>query len=98
MLRDIKVLELEGLAPSSYCGMMLADYGAEVILINRAQDGEINMGSVDKNIMNRGKKSIILDLKDKKHRKIFLKMAKEADVLIDPFRPGILEKLGIGPE
>jgi alpha-methylacyl-CoA racemase len=98
ILQNIKVLELEGLAPSVFCGMILADYGAEVILVNRKESSEISLGDQQSDYLNRGKKSILLDLKDEHHLLAFKKLCEKSDVIIDPYRPGVLEKIGIGPK
>ncbi len=76
-------------------GMILADMGAEVIRIERA--GAWNPLK-SKDVSFRGKKSVVLNLKDPQGVDTLLRMAENADVLIDPFRPGVCEKLGIGPE
>ncbi|PID55128.1 MAG: carnitine dehydratase [Gammaproteobacteria bacterium] len=94
-LNGYTVLELAGLGPAPMTGMMLADMGAEVICIERA-------GAADpretKDVSYRGKKSVILNLKDPQGVATLLQMVENADVLIDPYRPGVCEKLGIGPE
>lgn len=76
--------------------MILADFGAEVTIISRDQ-GIQNLGSpIHLNYMNRGKKSIVLNLKDSNHLNVFNKMVKSADILIDAYRPMVLEKMGLG--
>lgn len=91
-LAGIKVLELAGLVPVPFCGLLLADFGADVIRVDRASsDDTIDM-------LCRGKRSIQLDLKKPEGKKCLLELVKKADVLIDPFRPGVLESLQLGPE
>jgi alpha-methylacyl-CoA racemase len=85
-------LELAGIGPAPMGGMILADMGAEVIRIDRAGAPAL------KDISSRGKKSVGLNLKDPAGLETLLRMVENADVLIDPFRPGVCEKLGMGPE
>jgi len=91
-LRKIRVLELAGLAPVPYCGQVLADLGAEVIRVDRAGSAF----NIDQ--QSRGKKSIALNMKDPSGQKIFRSLARKSDVLLDPFRPGVMERLNCGPE
>lgn len=92
-LNGYTVLELAGIGPAPMGGMILADMGAEVIRIDRAGGGP---GMKD--VSSRGKKSVALNLKDEAGVETLLRMVENADVIIDPFRPGVCEKLGIGPE
>jgi len=94
-LNGYTVIELSGIGPAPMGGMILADMGAEVIRIERA--GAWNpLKSND--ISFRGKKSVVLNLKDPLGVETLLRMLENADVLIDPYRPGVCEKLGIGPD
>lgn len=92
-LDGIHVLELAGLAPGPFTGMMLADNGANVIRVDRVN--QPHQPSPD--VLIRNKSSIKIDLKSPGGKDLFLRLVKHADVLIDPFRPGVLEKLGLGP-
>lgn len=92
-LDEIRVLELAGLAPGPFAGMMLADNGASVIRIDRVNPP--HQPSPD--VLIRNKSSIQLDLKSIAGKDLFLRLIQEADVLIDPFRPGVLEKLDLDP-
>jgi alpha-methylacyl-CoA racemase len=94
-LNGYTVIELAGIGPAPMGGMMLADMGAEVIRIDRAA-GASNM--MPKDVSARGKKSVVLNLKDPAGIETLLRMVENADVLVDPFRPGVCEKLGIGPD
>jgi alpha-methylacyl-CoA racemase len=94
-LNGYTVIELAGIGPAPMGGMMLADMGAEVIRIDRAA-GASHL--VMKDVSARGKKSVVLNLKEADGIETLLRMVENADVLIDPFRPGVCEKLGIGPE
>lgn len=90
-LNGYTVIELGGIGPAPMGGMMLADMGAEVIRIDRAG------AMVMKDVSTRGKKSVVVNLKDPNGLETLLRMVENADVLIDPYRPGVCEKLGIGP-
>ena len=94
-LNGYTVLELAGIGPAPMGGMMLADMGAEVIRIDRASGAS---ALVMKDVSARGKKSVVLNLKDADGIETLLRMVENADVIIDPFRPGVCEKLGIGPD
>ncbi len=96
-LNGYTVLELAGIGPAPMGGMMLADMGAEVIRIERASSPGLDPTSI-KDVSFRGKKSVALNLKDPAGVETLLRMVENADVLIDPYRPGVCEKLGIGPE
>ena len=94
-LNGIKVLEFSGIGPGPYCGMLLADLGADVIRLSRLNE----KGMYNKfDIHNRSKRTIVADLKNPKAIKEIKKLIKEMDVLFEGFRPGVMEKLGLGPE
>ncbi len=94
-LHGYTVIELAGIGPAPMGGMMLADMGAEVIRIERASG---TSALVMKDVSARGKKSVVINLKDPAGLETLLRMVENADVLIDPYRPGVCEKLGIGPD
>lgn len=95
-LTGVKVVELQGIGPGPYCGMMLADMGAEIIRIDRAASVGRPANTTD--ILARGRKSIAVDLKKPEAVETVLKLIEGADVLIEGFRPGVTERLGIGPD
>lgn len=103
-LAGIKVVEIAGIGPGPCAGMMLADMGAEVILVDRkvanANAADLGAGQDSSQItfFNRGKKSIAVDLKKPEGIEAVLKLIESADVLIEGFRPGVMERLGLGPE
>ncbi|CAO3608166.1 unnamed protein product [Cunninghamella blakesleeana] len=90
-LEGIVVFEMAGLAPAPYAGIILADFGATVIRVDRP-----NAGGAD--LLTRHKKSIALDMKNPTSIELFKKLLVKADVILDPFRPGVMEKLGLGPK
>jgi crotonobetainyl-CoA:carnitine CoA-transferase CaiB-like acyl-CoA transferase len=103
-LSGVKVLDLSRLLPGPYCSLMLADYGAEVIKIEEPGTGDYirwrkpaieGIGARHLTI-NRNKKSMELNLKTEEGKEIFKKMAENADVILESFRPGVMERLGIG--
>src|SRR5689334_14066541 len=95
-LRGLRVIELAGLGPGPFAGMILADLGADVIRIDRpAFTGQDRARMY---AMHRGRRSIALDLKTPAGREIVLRMAETADALIEGYRPGTTEGLGVGPE
>lgn len=96
-LRGLRVVELAGIGPGPYAAMLLADMGAEVVRIERPGDGsDGRMPLTD--VTRRGRKSIILDLRHPEGIRTALKLVEQADVLIEGFRPGVTERLGIGPD
>ena len=96
MLKNIRIVEIEGLGPGPFAGMLLADLGAEVIVIHR--DVPPASTGVDRSLLDRGKKSVMLDLKDDADRDRLKALVATADGLIEGFRPGVMERLGIGPD
>lgn len=92
-LNGVKVIELAGIGPGPYAGQLLADMGADVIVIDRP-GGSI----VPKAIDARGKRSMILDLKNPDAVAVLLKLVETADVLIEGLRPGVTERMGVGPD
>ena len=97
VLSGYKIIELSGIGPGPLCGMLFADLGAEVIRIDRKNTVMPNQ-QAKYDITGRSKKSICLNLKDPNSKDILFKLIKNADALIEGFRPGVTEKLGIGPD
>jgi len=98
-LHGIKVVEFAGLGPVPFCGMLLSDLGAEVVQINRqTASPEANLFAANKNIPNRGRQLIALDIRSPEGRETALRLVDQADLLIEGFRPGVMERLGLGPE
>ena len=99
-LAGIKVVEFAGIGPGPFCGMLLADMGAEVTLLERAGGTFASQlfGGGRKAVANRGKKSLCIDLKHPEAKTLVFKLIEDADVLIEGFRPGVMERLGFGPD
>lgn len=97
MLDGIRIVEVEGLGPGPFAAMTLADLGADVIVVHR-KGGNPTPGVPERSVLDRGKRSIALNLKDADDLEVFRKLVATADGLIEGFRPGVMEKLGIGPE
>ncbi len=102
-LAGIKVVEIGALGPAPVAGMMLADLGAEVVLVERTTDDAMASSYKGKShsvtaFFNRGKKSIALDLKDPGSIDVVRKLISRCDALIEGFRPGAMERLGLGPD
>ncbi len=98
-LAGIRVIELAGIGPGPFCGMMLADMGAEVIRIDRA--GSVRGGdpaAPPADVLGRGRRSIGVDLKSDEGREFVLDLIADADAVFEGFRPGVAERLGLGPD
>jgi len=98
-LEGIRVIEMAGLAPSPYCGMLLSDFGAEVTIVDRPTKGAPEIPNImKKNPFDRGKRSIRINLKTDEGVHIVRRMIRDFDVLLEPYRPGVMESLGLGPD
>lgn len=98
-LTGIKVVEMAGLAPSPYCGMLLSDFGADVVIVDRPSRGGPEIPNImPKNPFDRGKRSIRVNLKTDQGVEIVRRMIRDFDVLLEPYRPGVMEALGLGPD
>jgi alpha-methylacyl-CoA racemase len=97
-LEGLTVLEFAGLGPAPFAAMMLADHGARVIRIERpGKPGRVGDAG-DRDILNRNRERVVLDLKDPAAIAQIRQMVREADVVIEGFRPGVMERLGLGPD
>lgn len=97
-LSGLRVVELAGIGPAPFAAMLLADLGADVILVDRPGRGQVLSGDPDFELLNRGKRSIAVDLKHERGAELVLGLAGRADVLIEGYRPGVAERLGVGPD
>ncbi|HEX6310465.1 MAG TPA: CaiB/BaiF CoA-transferase family protein [Acidimicrobiia bacterium] len=97
-LAGVKVIEIAGIGPGPFAAMMLADMGADVIRVDRAQAVAGSFDAPSKDVLMRGRRSIGVDLKQAEGAETVLRLVEQADVLIEGFRPGVAERLGIGPD
>ncbi len=97
-LQGVRVVEIAGLGPGPFCGMLLADLGAEVVLVDRVEAGNASTDLGAAAIFNRGKRSIAIDLKKPRGTQAVLRLIERADALIEGMRPGVMERLGLAPE
>jgi alpha-methylacyl-CoA racemase len=97
-LVGVKVLELAGIGPGPFAAMMLADMGAEVVRIDRVDTAAPSERRRRADVLGRGRRSIAVDLKHEAGVGTLLRMVQDADVLLEGFRPGVAERLGIGPD
>ena len=98
-LAGLKIIELAGLGPGPFCAMLLADMGAEVLRIDRKDGGGRPIRLDDtKDVLNRGRRSVAMDLKNPEAVATVLDLCAGADALIEGFRPGVMERMGLGPE
>ena len=93
-LRGLKIVEMAALGPVPFCGMLFSDLGADVLRIDRAGGRRYDEYSVE----TRGRRSVVLDLKSRQGRETALALIEKADALIEGFRPGVMERLGLGPD
>lgn len=94
-LAGIRVVEIAGLGPAPFCAMVLADLGADVVCVDRAAW----VGTSEPmDVLRRGRRSIAVDLKHERGAEVVLRLVEQADVFLEGFRPGVAERLGIGPE
>jgi alpha-methylacyl-CoA racemase len=95
-LRGTRIIEIAGLGPGPFAAMVLSDMGADVIRVERPGGGTFGSGPTD--FLNRGKRSVCVDLKQPGGVEVVLRLVDGADALVEGFRPGVTEKLGIGPD
>lgn len=98
-LAGLRIVEFAGIGPGPFCGMMLADHGAEVIRVDRASGGRGGSQPISpKDVLARGRKSVAIDLKSAEGVALARRLAASADGIIEGFRPGVMERLGLGPD
>ncbi len=96
-LEGLTVIEIASIGPGPFCAMVLADLGAEVVRVDRKEGGvALPLGSAEP--LNRGRRSLAIDLKHPKAAAVVLRLVDGADVLLEGFRPGVAERLGLAPE
>ncbi len=97
-LEGVKVIEVAGIGPGPFAAMLLADMGADVVRVDRTQAVGADFSLPNREVLNRGRRSVAVDLKNPDGVETLLRMCERADALIEGFRPGVAERLGIGPE
>ncbi len=95
-LEGIRVIEIAGIGPGPFCGMMLSDMGAEVLRVDRAD--KVREPGVSGDLLARGRRSIGVDLKSPKGVELVLGLIEKSDAIFEGFRPGVMERLGLGPD
>ena len=95
-LEGVKILEVAGIGPGPFAAMMLSDMGAEVLRIDRAQN--VGRRGAEGDLLARNRRNVAVDLKSRGGVETVLKLVAGADALLEGFRPGVMERLGLGPE
>jgi alpha-methylacyl-CoA racemase len=96
-LEDIRIIEIAGLGPGPFAAMMLADHGADVLRVERPGGG-LTMGDPTRDVLNRSRRSITVDMKQPDGVELIRRLCRTADGVIEGFRPGVMERLGLGPD
>jgi alpha-methylacyl-CoA racemase len=97
-LQGVRVVELAGIGPGPFAGMLLADMSADVLRIDRAGAVGDDREPMDADVLSRGRRSVAVDLKHPDGREVVLRLVERADALVEGFRPGVTERLGVGPD
>src|SRR5512134_2171824 len=98
-LEGIRIVEIAGIGPGPFCGMMLADLGADVLRVDRAEAARFpRRPGPNFDFLARGRRSVAVDLKNPAGVEVVLRLVEKADALIEGFRPGVMERLGLGPD
>lgn len=97
-LAGVRVVEIAGIGPGPFAAMVLADMGADVVRVDRASAAGGAVDAPNKEVLNRGRRSVGVDLKHPEGVEVVLRLVERADALIEGFRPGVAERIGIGPD
>ena len=99
-LAGYRIIEMAGIGPAPFAAMLLADMGAEVIRVDRREAADLGLpGREPKfDVLHRGRRSIAVDVKAEAGREVVKRLAAKADAIIEGFRPGVMERLGLGPD
>lgn len=99
-LKGLRVIEMAGIGPAPFCGMLLADMGAEVIRVDRREKTDLGLPGREPrfDVLHRGRKSVAVDVKTEDGCNVVRRLAANADALIEGFRPGVMERLGLDPD
>jgi alpha-methylacyl-CoA racemase len=96
-LHNLRVVELAGIGPAPFAAMVLADLGADVIRVDRPGGPDLRWGAAEQDLLNRGRPNAAVDLKHPRGVGVVLDLVERADILIESYRPGVAERLGLGP-
>lgn len=98
-LSGVRLIEMAGIGPAPMCGMVLSDLGAEILRVDRPTPSDVGIKRpIETNFILRGRKTISIDLKTEAGKALVLRLFREADGVFEGFRPGVMERLGLGPE
>lgn len=97
-LHGVRIVEIAGIGPGPFAAMVLSDMGADVLRVERAQSVTGDFARENKEVLNRGRRSVGIDLKNPDGVETLLRLVEQADALVEGFRPGVTERLGIGPD
>ncbi len=99
-LTGYRIIEIAGIGPGPFCAMLLSDMGADIVRVDRAERaaGDMSAPPPYADVMARGRRSLAVDLKNPEGVETVLKLVETADGLIEGFRPGVMERLGLGPD
>ncbi|MFO1190314.1 MAG: CaiB/BaiF CoA-transferase family protein [Alphaproteobacteria bacterium] len=98
-LKGLKIVEMAGIGPGPFCGMLLSDLGAEVVRVDRVEPSGLGVAIDQKfQVYLRGRPSVAVDLKNPKAVEVVLRLIEKADAMFEGFRPGVMERLGLGPD
>ena len=98
-LKGVRIVEMSGIGPAPFCGMLLADMGADVLRVDRLSASDLGFAVAPRfDLLNRGKRAAAIDLKSAEGVGLVRSLIEKADILIEGFRPGVMERLGLGPE
>ncbi|MEU6075443.1 CaiB/BaiF CoA-transferase family protein [Micromonospora sp. NPDC047074] len=97
-LAGVRVVELAGIGPGPFAAMLLADLGADVVRVDRPEPGALSAGDPRRDLLNRGKRSVVVDLKHPDGAEAILGLTDRAAIVIEGWRPGVAERLGVGPQ
>lgn len=98
-LKGVRIVEMSGIGPAPFCGMLLADMGADVLRIDRLAAADLGFSVTPRyDLLNRGKRAAAVDIKADEGVALVKTLIAQADILIEGFRPGVMERLGLGPE
>ncbi|HXE88060.1 MAG TPA: CaiB/BaiF CoA-transferase family protein, partial [Hyphomicrobiaceae bacterium] len=99
-LAGYRIVEMAGIGPAPFAAMLLADMGAEVIRVDRREAADLGLPGRDVkfDVLHRGRRTIAVDVKAEAGREVVKRLAAKADAIVEGFRPGVMERLGLGPE